>query len=210
MRLKVIVEGEVTTVLVLGLVLLLGAVHDTSLLVLADTLLEEVGLATEGDVLHEVEGVGDLVDLLVAESDEESVSNELDVLLHQGGVHAEKSARKSLSQELLLNGDGISDNLVDNLLAGTVVQVGVEQASKVSVKTLISGDELVGEGQAGHEATLLEPEDGGKGTAEEDTLDGSKGNKSLSEGRVLVLDPSDSPVGLLSDTRNYERLASAL
>lgn len=72
--LKVVVEGEVTAVGVFGLSAsllgnLLGAVHDTSLLVVGDALLEEVGLATERNVLHEVKGVGRLVDLLVAESD---------------------------------------------------------------------------------------------------------------------------------------------
>ena len=96
MSLKVLVEGEVTTILVLDLflvTLLVGAVQDTGLLVFTDTLLEEVGLAPQGDVLHEVEGVGRLVDLLVAESHEETIGDELDVLLHQVGVHAEKSAR---------------------------------------------------------------------------------------------------------------------
>jgi hypothetical protein len=209
MSLEVIVKGEVAAVLVLDfLLLLVGAVHDAGLLVLADALLEEVGLAAEGDVLHEVEGVGGLVDLFVAEGDEESVSDELDVLLHQGGVHAEQGAGESLGQELLLDGDGIGDDGGDDLLAGTVVQVRVEEAGKVGVKTLVSGDELVGEGQAGHETTLLEPEDGSKGTAEEDALDGSKGNKSLSKGGVLVLDPFESPVGLLSDARDYGGLAS--
>lgn len=202
--LEVIVEREITAVLSLDLLLgvLLGAVHDTSLLVFTDALLEEVGLATQGDVLHEVEGVADLVDLLVAEGDEEAVSNELDVLLHQVGVHAEKSARQSLGQELLLNGDGISDDVVNHLLAGTVVEVRVEKAGEVSVETLITRDELVGEGQARHETTLLEPEDGGESSAEEDTLDSSKGDETLSKGGVLVLDPSDSPVGFLSDARD--------
>jgi hypothetical protein len=66
--LEVVVKREVAAILVGDLlgragvgVLLLGAGHDAGLLVLADALLEEVGLASEGDVLHEVEGVGRLV-----------------------------------------------------------------------------------------------------------------------------------------------------
>ena len=44
------------------LVVLLLA-HDPHLLVFPDTLLEEVGLPLQGDGLHEVEGVGSLVNL---------------------------------------------------------------------------------------------------------------------------------------------------
>lgn len=205
--LKVIVKGEVTAVGVFGLSAglldnLLGAVHDTSLLVVGDALLEEVGLATERNVLHEVKGVGRLVDLLVAKSNKQTVGNKLDVLLHQVGVHAEQGARESLSQELLLNSDSIGDDVTDHLLAGTVLEVRVQQAGKVGVQTLVTRDELVGKGQTRHETSLLEPEDGGKGTAEEDTLDGSKGNQTLGKGRVLVLDPLDGPVGLLANARN--------
>lgn len=205
-HLEVIVEGEVTTVLTLGGLLLVGllarAVEDTSLLVVSDTLLEEVGLATKRDVLHEVEGVGGLVDLLVAESDEQTVSDKLNVLLHEVGVHAKQGTGESLSEELLLNGDGITNDVLDHLLASTALEMGVKKAGKVGVETLITRDELVGEGQTGHEATLLEPEDGGKGTAEEDTLDSSEGNQTLGKGRVLVLDPSNGPVSLLSDAGN--------
>lgn len=78
----------------------------------------------------------------------------------------------------------------------------VQQAGKVGVQTLVTRDELVGKGQTGHETSLLEPEDGGKGTAEEDTLDGGKGNQALSKGRVFVLDPLDGPIGLLANARN--------
>ena len=39
-------------------VLLVG--HDPGLLIFANSLLEKVGLALQGNVLHEIEGVGDL------------------------------------------------------------------------------------------------------------------------------------------------------
>ena len=78
----------------------------------------------------------------------------------------------------------------------------MEEASKVGVKTLITRDELVGESQTRHKTALLEPEDGGESTAEEDTLDSSEGNETLTERRVLVSDPLEGPVGLLANARN--------
>jgi hypothetical protein len=60
--------------------------------------------------------------------------------------------------------------------------VGVKETGKVSVKTLITRDKLVGESETRHEATLLEPEDGSESTAEENTLNSSEGNEALTEG----------------------------
>ncbi len=182
--------------------LVLGGVHDTGLLVISNTLLEEVGLAGQGDVLHEVEWVGGHVVLLVTEGEEEAISDELDVLFHQVGVHAEEGAWKCLSQELLLDPDCLGNYILDGLLAWAVLEVGEEEASEVGVETLITGNQLVGEGKTGHETTLLEPEDGGERSGEEDTLDCSEGDETLGKGGVLILDPSDSPVGLLLDARN--------
>ena len=184
--------------------LLLRAGHDACLLVVTDTLLEEVGLASKGDILHEVEGVGRLVVLLVSEGEQEAISNEFDILLHEVRVHAQESAGKGLGQELLLNGDRFSDHIQNGLLAWSVLQVGKEQASKVGVKTLVTRNQLVGEGEASHQSTLLQPEDGREGTTEEDTLNSGKCHKALSEGGRLVLDPLDSPVGLLLNARNCE------
>jgi hypothetical protein len=140
--------------------LLLCAGHDTSLLVITNTLLEEVGLASEGNVLHEIEGVGRLIELLVSERKEQTIGDELNVLLHEVGVHAKESARKSLGQEFLLNLDSFGDDVLDSLLAGAVLQVREEKTSEVGVKTLVTGDELVGEGKTSHKTTLLQPEDG--------------------------------------------------
>ena len=204
MHLEVLIKVEVSTVLRLGirlrdgvLVLLGRAGHDTGLLVVTDALLEEVGLASQGNVLHEVEWVGRLVVLLIAERQEQTISDELNILLHEVGVHAEESAWESLSEEFLLNFNGLSDDVLDCLLAWAVLEMGEEEAGEVGVKTLVTGDELVGEGKTSHQATLLQPEDGGKGTGEEDTLNGSEGDETLSKGGVLVLDPANSPVGLL-------------
>lgn len=51
-----------------------------------------------------------------------------------------------------------------------MVEQGVEEAREVAVQALVAGDELVREGEPGHEAALLEPEDGAEGAGEEDAL----------------------------------------
>lgn len=69
--------------------------------------------------------------------------------------------------------------------------------------SLVTGDEFVGEGQARHETALLEPEDGCKGTAEEDTFDSSKCDKTRRKGRVVIADPFQCPVGLLANAGDW-------
>lgn len=69
---------------------------DTSLGVVRYSLLEEVGLALKRDHIHEVEGVGNVVDLGATEGDQETISDELDVLVHQNRVHANEGARQSI------------------------------------------------------------------------------------------------------------------
>ena len=103
----------------------------------------------------------------------------------------------------MLDRDGLGDDLLHGLLGRLVVEVREEEAGEVGVKTLVPRDEFVGEGEAGHEAALLEPEDRGEGAGEEDTLDGSERHQSLCECGALILDPADGPVGLLADTRDY-------
>jgi len=46
-------------------------------------LLKEVGLALQRNHIHKVEGVGDIVDFVIAKGYEEAVGNELNVLAHQ-------------------------------------------------------------------------------------------------------------------------------
>lgn len=109
---------------------------------------------------------------------------------------------KLTSQELLLNDDSLLDDLCNSVGVRASSEMGEEETGKIGVETLVSRDELVREGETRHETSLLKPEDGRERTREEDTLHGSKSNESLAETRFLVRDPSKSPVGLLSDTRN--------
>lgn len=204
--LEVLVEGQAVTSGGLGLLLLgvlLGACHDTGLLVITDTLLEEVCLTCQRDSLHEVEGVGGVEVLLVTKSDKKTVSNKLNVLTHEVGVHSQKRAGKSIREELLLNRNSLNNDVLDDLVGWTPVQVREQQACKVGVETLVTRDELVRESETGHQTTLLQPEDRGKRAGEEDTLNGSKCNQTLGECRFLVLDPLNSPVGLLANAGNF-------
>jgi hypothetical protein len=68
--------------------------------------------------------------------------------------------------------------------------------------SLVTRDKFVGEGQSRHETTLLEPEDRGKRTGKEDTFNSSKSYQTRGKCGVLVTDPFDGPVSLLSDTWN--------
>ena len=207
--LKVIVEAETSVVGGHGLGLfLLGAAHDTGLLVVTDTLLEEVGLTSQGDVLHEVKGVGGVEVLLVTQGHQKAVGNKLNVLAHQVGVHTQQSNGKSICQEFLLDGHGFDNDVFHDLLVGTDVQVREQQTGEVRVETLITGDELVGESQTRHQTTLLQPEDRSKRSREEDTLDCGEGHKTGSESRFLVLDPLDGPIGLSGNAGNLNRVST--
>lgn len=193
MVLEVGIEGE-------GL-LLRGLVHDTRTLVVRDTLLEEVGLALERDHVHEIEGVGGLVELVDAERDKETIGHKLNVLAHEGGVHADQCDGEGRGQEFLFDLDGLADDAENTLLSRLLAEVRVEQTGKVGVETFVTRDELVAEGQARHQATLLEPEDGRKRAREEDALDRSKGNETLGK-HAVRRDPLECPFSLLLDAGN--------
>jgi len=167
-------------------------------LVLTDALLEEVGLALHGDELHPVERILRVEDLLAAQACEKAVSDELNVLCHEAGVHADELAIQGLADELALDLNSTADDFLHDLFGELILHHGVQQAGEIGVETLVAGDELVGESKTGHEATLLEPVDGAERSGEEDTLDAGEGNKTLGEGRVVV-DPVEGPFGLLLD-----------
>lgn len=106
----------------------------------------------------------------------------------------------------LLNLHGVPDDVADRLCGRFVYQVLEHQTGEITVQTLkgaekqdalftagsraggqpepvrylVSADELVGEGQAGHQPPFLQPEDGGKGPREENALHSSKGYHALS------------------------------
>mmetsp|Transcript_18068 Transcript_18068/g.37631 ORF Transcript_18068/g.37631 Transcript_18068/m.37631 type:complete len:274 (+) Transcript_18068:365-1186(+) len=114
-------------------------------------------------------------------------------------IHADELDGEGVTDEFLLNLNGVADNLMHAALGELVNELLVKHAGKITVQTLIPGDELVGETKARHEAALLEPEDGTERSGEENSLNGGEGNAALGEGCVLGLTPVEGPVGLLHD-----------
>jgi hypothetical protein len=179
--------------------------------------------------VHEIEGVLDVVDLGVAEGDKEAIGDKLDVLAHERGVHSDEGDGEGLGEEFLLNLDGLLDDHLDGVGVRATLEVREHEAGEIGVKSFVARDELVGEGESGHEATLLEPEDGGEGscsagtvssgftricmqdrseskrTREEDALDSGESDEALSEDGAVVRDPLESPLGLLLDAGDCSR-----
>lgn len=172
---------------------------DTGLCVVADPLLEEVCLPLERDHVHEIERVHHVVDLFVPERHEQAIGDEFNVLIHQDGIHADQRAREGVCQKLLFDRDGLHDDKLDGVGVGPFAEVAEEETGKVGVHPLVAGDELVGKGEAGHQAALLEPKDGGEGTGEEDALDGGECDEPFTECGTAVGDPFQCPVGLSLD-----------
>jgi hypothetical protein len=97
---------------------------------------------------------------LIAQSDQETICNEFDVLFHEFGIDSQQWTRQTVCQKSLFNSDGFGDDILNDLFARSLTKMAEEETSKVGVKTFVSGDEFVGEGQAWHEAAFLEPKDG--------------------------------------------------
>lgn len=59
-------------------------------------------------------------------------------------------------------------------------------ACKITMKSFIPRNELIGESKAGHQSTFLEPENSSKGAGKEDALDSSKSNNPLTFYKRLI------------------------
>ena len=163
-----------------------SAVHDTSLLVFSHTLFEEVGLALHGDHFHPWERVANVVDLGTVELHQKSVGHELNVLGHQIGVHADEVDGERPGDEFNFNVHGFRNDASNHVFTGSSEQFVVEQASEITVQAFVSGDQLVGERQPGHQSTLLQPEDGTERTGKEDAFNGGEGHETLGKGTPLL------------------------
>jgi len=129
-------------------------------LILGDSLLEEIGLSSHGDELHPVEWVFGIVDFFAAEALQQTIRHILDVLVHQTSVHANQFAIQTFADEFPLDFNGTLDDRLHVSLRKLVLQHAVQQTCEVSVESLVSGDELIGKSETGHEASLFEPVDG--------------------------------------------------
>lgn len=103
-------------------------------------------------------GIGRIVLFLVTQGNQEAVGHKLDVLAHELGVHSNQSNRESIGQKLLFDRNCLNDDASDGVRVRALAQVGEEQARKIGVHAFVTRNQLVGEGQAGHQSTLLHPE----------------------------------------------------
>jgi len=74
--------------------------------------------------------------LVTTQLDQQTIGHKLDVATHQCAVHADQRHWQCVSKEFLLNGDGITDDLVDTLLRRTVHNVREQQACEISMQPL--------------------------------------------------------------------------
>lgn len=79
----------------------------------------------------------------------------LDSLAHQCRIHANQPDGERIAQKLLLNHDSFPHDRLYSLHWRPTFEMGEEKASKVGVKSLVAGDELVGEAKARHESSLF-------------------------------------------------------
>mmetsp|Transcript_105513 Transcript_105513/g.235500 ORF Transcript_105513/g.235500 Transcript_105513/m.235500 type:complete len:237 (+) Transcript_105513:450-1160(+) len=85
-----------------------------------------------------------------------------------------------------------------HVLRKLVLKHVVNHACELRMQTLIARDKLIGEGQARHEAPLLQPVDGAEGAAEEDALHCGECDDALGEA-VIIVHPLHGPFRLLAD-----------
>lgn len=122
----------------------------------------------------------------------------MNILLHQGRIHTNQFNGKRFSHELLLDLNCVGHDLKNGLVREFVLKMLIDEASEVSVHTLVSADKFVGEGESWHKSSLLQPENGTETSREENSLNTGKGNYSFGKG-IVGTDPTKSPLSLLCD-----------
>jgi hypothetical protein len=101
----------------------------------------------------------------------------------------------------VLNGNGRLDDLHDARLGKLVYQLGVHQASKIAMQTLITADKLVQKAKAWKKTAILEPKDGTKARAKKDPLDGGKSDAALCKRCISFVTPLQSPISFSTNAR---------
>jgi hypothetical protein len=110
--------------------------------------------------MNTIERICRVVVFLIAQSDQETVSDEFDILFHEFRIDPQQRTRQTVGQESLFDFDGFGDDILDDLFARSFTEMAEEETSKVGMETFVSRDEFVGESQSGHETTFFKPEDG--------------------------------------------------
>lgn len=116
-------------------------------------------------------------------------------------VNSNEIGWKRFWNEFLFYLDSLNNDLLDSLCFELVFHLGIKMASKVSMKSLISGNEFIRECKSGHERSFLEPEDGAKRSRKEDSFNCSECNKSFMEW-FLFIHPFHSPLSFLFNNVN--------
>ena len=168
--------------------------------VLGHALFEKIGLAVHRDLLHERKRIRHEIQLGVPKLRQETVGDEPDVLPHEVIVHPNQTDGEALADKLLLDQNGLVDNGVRLLHRDLGHHVTVKKRREIGMKAFVARDPFVALSEAaGHESSLLEPEDGAKTPAEKQSLDDAKGKEPLGEQVGLVIDPAERPLGLFGD-----------
>ena len=81
--------------------------------------------------------------LLDPQSLKQAISDELNVLYHQFGVHADQLNWQRLGNESLLHLYCFSNDLSKSLGTKLIVEMFVKQAGEISMHTFVSTDQLI-------------------------------------------------------------------
>mmetsp|Transcript_97967 Transcript_97967/g.261521 ORF Transcript_97967/g.261521 Transcript_97967/m.261521 type:complete len:301 (-) Transcript_97967:30-932(-) len=107
-------------------------------------------------------------------------------------VHANQITWQGLADEFPLHVHSASDDLMNNVFRQLVLEHGVQQAREVRMQALISGNQLIGEGQPRHQAPFLQPVDSAERSAEQDSLHTCEPDQALGKA-VSVVHPLHRP-----------------
>ena len=94
-----------------------------------------------------------------------------------------------------------------HLVIQLVLHQLVNQASEVAMEALVAGDQLIGEGQPGHQPTLLQPINSAEAPAKKDALHARETDEPLVERAVLV-HPVHCPLRLSSMKLELQKIHS--
>lgn len=76
--------------------------------------------------MNTIEWVCRVVVFLIAQSDQETVSNEFDILFHEFRVDSQQGTRQTFGQESLFDFDSFGDDILDDLFARSFTEMAEE------------------------------------------------------------------------------------
>jgi len=175
--------------------------HNSGFLILPYSFFKEVSFSLYRDHIHPLKRIFRVVKLLVTESVDQSICNEFDILFHQITIHPNKLNWQRIRYVFLFDVNSLSYYIIYLLLSELLVNVLVQEASKIRMHSFIPGNKFIWKGQSGHHTSLLQPKDGAKTTRKKYPLNRGIGHQSLWVA-VVVIDPFQSPTSFLMDYRD--------